>query len=397
MSISQNFPEEGPTLNLNFANSKTLDPRITFTRTSSATYTDDNGLIRVAPANSARFNHRFNPTTGEIESLGLLVEDQRSNLITYSQDFINSIWDAPVDGRSRATIVTRTGVDDPSGGTTAATFKNGGTLADELIWRTATGTANVPYTMSVWIRRRSGTGQIDLVVGDNITVEITNQVTNQWKRISLTATPTTTIVRAYILIKGLNDEIDVWGYQLEQGSFPTSYIPTTSTTATRTADNASITGSNFSDFYNPNEFTLLVSAKRDFITSSLVSYPNLLRLNEGVSDNNNTIALYTASNSNVITNFSITSGGVPYTDYVQRSFTIGKPFKVIQSLKRNSSIFGTDGVMTTTDTSVEMPVGIDRMFIGYDGGAGQRWGGTIQQLVYYPTALPSNQLITLTK
>jgi len=82
MSISQNFPEEGPTLNLNFAGSKTLDPRITFSRTTTGTCMDDSGLIVTAPADAPRFDHRY--VNGEIESLGLLVEEQRSNLTKYS-------------------------------------------------------------------------------------------------------------------------------------------------------------------------------------------------------------------------------------------------------------------------------------------------------------------------
>jgi len=159
--------------------------------------------------------------------------DKYENLITYSEDFTQSIWDAPVSGKSRATRVTSTGIDDPSGGTTAATYKNGGTAADELIWRAEGGTANVPYTMSVWIRRRTGTGQINLVVGDNIAVEVTNQVTTEWKRISVTATPTQTTIRAYIQILGINDEIDIWGYQLEQGESATDYYATTGTAKTR--------------------------------------------------------------------------------------------------------------------------------------------------------------------
>jgi hypothetical protein len=65
MSISQNFPEEGPTLNLNFAGSKTLDPRITFSRTTTGTYMDANGLIVTAPADAPRFDHRY--VNGEIE------------------------------------------------------------------------------------------------------------------------------------------------------------------------------------------------------------------------------------------------------------------------------------------------------------------------------------------
>ena len=90
MSISQNFPEEGPTLNLNFAGSKTLDPRITFARPSpsgDATYMDANGLIVTAAADEPRFDHRY--VNGEIESLGLLVEERRTNLFPTSEVFVS--------------------------------------------------------------------------------------------------------------------------------------------------------------------------------------------------------------------------------------------------------------------------------------------------------------------
>ena len=69
MSISQNFPEEGPTLNLNFAGSRTLDPRITFTRTQTtsngSTYMGRDGLIKYAGPDEPRFDHRY--VNGEIE------------------------------------------------------------------------------------------------------------------------------------------------------------------------------------------------------------------------------------------------------------------------------------------------------------------------------------------
>ena len=55
MSISQNFPDEGPTLNLNFAGGKVLDPRITFIRSSVGTYMDANGLVVTASADEPRF------------------------------------------------------------------------------------------------------------------------------------------------------------------------------------------------------------------------------------------------------------------------------------------------------------------------------------------------------
>ena len=73
MTIKHLYPTQRPSLDLDFANSKRLDPRITFTRGSTATYVDAEGVIQSAANNEARFNH--NPVTGE--SLGLLVEESR--------------------------------------------------------------------------------------------------------------------------------------------------------------------------------------------------------------------------------------------------------------------------------------------------------------------------------
>jgi hypothetical protein len=85
-----NYPEVRPTLDLNFARVKALDPRITFTRASGGSYVGADGLIKYAGVNEARFDH--NPTTGE--SLGLLVEEQRTNLLLRSEEFDNASWTA---------------------------------------------------------------------------------------------------------------------------------------------------------------------------------------------------------------------------------------------------------------------------------------------------------------
>ena len=143
-------------------------------------------------------------------------------MLTYSEDFTNSIWPTS----SRATLLTATGVDNPFGGTNASTWKNGGTAADELIHRVVTVTAGIPHTYSVWLRRRSGTGTINMYVGDNIPIDVTSQVTTEWKRISVTATPSTTTGRAYIAILGSGDEVDVWGAQVEAGTYAGDYAKT---------------------------------------------------------------------------------------------------------------------------------------------------------------------------
>ena len=59
MSIRNVFPTVRPSLNLNFARSKTLDPRITFSGTSVGTYLDSDGLIKTAVADEPRFDHKY--------------------------------------------------------------------------------------------------------------------------------------------------------------------------------------------------------------------------------------------------------------------------------------------------------------------------------------------------
>jgi hypothetical protein len=82
------YPTIRPTLLLDFANSKYLDPRITFTRASTATVFDEKGVMQTVSSGAPRFNH--NPVTGE--SLGLLMEESRTNLLTYSDRFDNDAW-----------------------------------------------------------------------------------------------------------------------------------------------------------------------------------------------------------------------------------------------------------------------------------------------------------------
>ena len=84
---SVEYPSIRPTLDLNFAATKVLDDRIAFTRDSIGTYVDDMGIVRTASNNTPRFDH--DPTTGE--SLGLLIEESRTNQMIYSSDITGDV------------------------------------------------------------------------------------------------------------------------------------------------------------------------------------------------------------------------------------------------------------------------------------------------------------------
>ena len=83
IEVTADYPTIKPSLNLNFARSRSLDSRITFTRASVGTYVGRDGLIKTAGENEARFDH--DPET--LESLGLLIEESRTNIITSSSVF----------------------------------------------------------------------------------------------------------------------------------------------------------------------------------------------------------------------------------------------------------------------------------------------------------------------
>jgi hypothetical protein len=197
MTIKNLYPSVRPTLDLNFAQTKQLDPRITFSRSSSGTYFDNTGVLRTASANQARFDH--DPVTGE--SLGLLVEEARSNLLL-----------------------------------------NSGTLATQSVTVTATA-----YWLSFY-----GTGSITLS-GASTAGPLVGTGTND--RVVLGFTPTAGTLT--LSVAGT-----VTNAQLEAGSFPTSYIPTAGSTVTRAADVAQMTGTNFSSWYSQNEGTVFVETKK---------------------------------------------------------------------------------------------------------------------------------------
>ena len=142
MTIKPLYPSSDPTLDLNFAGARALDPRVTFTRSSVATRVGPDGLLQTVAPNVARFDH--SPTTRE--SLGLLVEEQRTNLLLQSEDFSTS-W--PVNN---ATVSTNNAI-----------APNGNLIADSLIETSATAlhytqqivnpvTSGASYLLSVYAK-----------------------------------------------------------------------------------------------------------------------------------------------------------------------------------------------------------------------------------------------------
>jgi len=233
------YPTIMPALTLDFQNSQQLDPRVTFSRSSSATYTNSAGQVASAADHEARFDH-----DGNGECLGLLIEKSRTNLIEYSQDFTQSYWTknsvtiavasvlAP-DGTNTATQVT----DSVENLFVGEVYVDGAYISNYPV-------ANIPENKwnrySTSFTFSSGTTFVMVTRGSGTMRRSVDAV--------LTAGTYTYSVYAY----RSGTDLYVWGAQLEE-DFPSSYIPTSGSTVTRSADIAQVTTA---DIYG-DEFTII--------------------------------------------------------------------------------------------------------------------------------------------
>jgi len=271
---------DGLSLDLAFAADKTLTarkgPTPTFTRASTATFVGSDGLIQSAAINAPRFDH--DPVT--LACKGLLIEESRTNLALRSEEFDNSSWGSG--------SVTRTAnqIDSPSGSTsadliTSITGNFGGKLSQNFTFLATTYTASVFVKKGNWryvgiqLADVSSSAVIPSFDFDTETVSqngtsfstlSVQKLANGWYRLSLTQAATAIFSTFAIWLTASNGNVTgpigagntlyVWGAQLETGSFPTSYIPTTTTALTRSADVCSVTTAGWA---NAGDDTMLAS------------------------------------------------------------------------------------------------------------------------------------------
>jgi hypothetical protein len=420
MSVRNTFPQQRPTLNLDFANSKTLDPRITFSRTTTATYVDEDGLIKTVGADIPRFDH--DPETGEC--LGLLVEEQRSNLLTYSEDW--SAYQA-----KQSLDVTINDITSPDGAETADKLQcnASGLNNDGHIQKLQTVTASTKTYTTSWFVKRGNTDRTNLSTalssgtylavyahidwtsspvsfnfdGQNgspvYTVHPLEEYPNGWYRasISITNNDTNTQITNRIYASSRistvsGDYVYAWGSQAEEGAFPTSYIPRPdNSTATRNPDSVSMTGDNFSDWYNQDEGTIYVSQKLKSIDT--VDRNSAVYLINGGSGND---IFYNVKKGD--TNiFVFGDGGTNYSRWQENGDSTDT--KTIWAYDVSGDDFkpywnGIEGV-NETDTNTPSATSHTQLEIGPTVGA--KYNGHISKLTYYPTRLSNDQLQNLTK
>ena len=306
VAASQDYPTLQPTLDINFANTKSLDPRINYVRTGTASYLNEFGKIVTVGENVPRFDH--DPTT--LEPKGLLIEESRQNMFGATADMGSNAGRWPVGGaRGRRGV----NVEGPDGTMTALQNIYLGTSGDlNIYYETSNGASSMTttnstvYTFSVFakaagnntyingIRLRawgpersvsynviSGTVGASNEGSSSISSKTIVEYPNGWYRCIMTFTSGTDGnqgFQIYIENEGgdnaaLNNSsangeaMYFWGAQLEIGSFATSFIPAQSrdgrnrgSQTIRGLDIVTIDKHDIDGIFNPEEGTMFYEA-----------------------------------------------------------------------------------------------------------------------------------------
>jgi hypothetical protein len=380
---------------------------------TATTYTRNNGGV---------FPPRFDYDPVTLAPKGILIEEQRVNVLLRSEEFDNATW-------SKVGItVTANATVSPDGVADADALVEDAATSTHFCQQFFTGfTSGVAYTFSIYVKPSTrtwaqlflpaapfgvgqgsffdltGNGALGNVVGTPTSRTIT-AVGNGWYRITITATATATAggncgiyaasangTLSYAGVAGA-EALYLYGAQIEAGAFPTSYIPTVASQVTRTADQTSIVAPNFAPWYNQSEGTFVVEATTGGDVASA-----------GYS-----VAALNAASSSIVGFDIATSGDYRFrvTDTSVNSAIIqvvavmltNTTYKTAGAYKASDFAATANGGAVVTDTTGTVPSSMVSLAIGSGSSAtgALSWNGHIRSIRYYPVRLSNAQLQALT-
>jgi hypothetical protein len=373
---------DGSTLSLDFTTG-VLDTRLTFTRSSTGTFINASGLVATASNNVARFDH--DPAT--LAPRGLLIEASATNLVTQSEAFTTGA------GNWTDSNITRDGTLRTSPDGTANALRITASAGNATIIRTSAIGTSAARTFSIWLRRVTGTGNIDYTQ-DNGANWNTQAITSSWVRYTFTHTANHQVG---IRIVTIDDAIELWGAQLETGSGASSYIPTGASQGTRNADHCTMPTSSFitGPLYPQTLFVECIPA------TPSTAFPDIVRLFDrtagGTFNYGNEIYYFSAATMSVQRKINSSSG----TDRALASgLTYNTRHKFATAIDSSSFIGSYDGLTGSgaTTAAAALASQVTHLGVGCNGDATpiSVMFGTVRQIKFYPFAMAQSQLNALT-
>jgi len=353
------------------------DGDFTTTRASVATRVNENGLIEEVASNVPRLDY----SDGGCPSL--LLEPSRTNLIPYSEDFSQWSLDGGTQSVTPNYAVSPDGTQnayrlqlDKTGVSYSRMYLDAGTIGEK--------------TSSIWIKSNNNSTQNVGLRYDGVGVNL--EITSVWKRFELTATSITVSRFQVILLDSIagNDEscdIQIYGAQLEQGSYSTSYIKTIGTAQTRVADTAN--GAGNASTFNDSEGVLMAEISA-LANNSIGS--RAIALSDG-GGSNRVYFFYDTLNRITVQIISSTVNVFSFTHTLTNQEEV---IKLAFNYKANNISLFINGIEIKKDGTVtSMPLNLNRL--GFDSGGGfSDFYGNTKQIQYFDSALNDTELEKLT-
>jgi len=380
---------------------------MTVVRATTATRVNSAGLIESVAINVPRLDY---PPLGGCPSI--LVEPARTNLLLRSEEFNNASW-----AKTGSTVTANT-----------TTSPDGNLTADKLIEDTSTGSHSVArigaissagtYTLSVYAKAAERTNIAignsssnhfaifnlssgTIVQGSQGTVTngaISSVDANGYYRISCNITVTAaTSITINLVSTGTTTSytgngtsgLFIWGAQLELGSNPTSYIPTTTASVTRNADVISKTG--ISSLIGQTEGTMFAEVNLTTQTESGL-FRRIMMISNGL-ESDSTYLRVTSGNIVQFVSFNGTAQCV-----INSLSSFNGTIKVAAAYKENDFVFYINGVLQGSDNSGTIPATRSILRIGNSDTliSAHNLNDRINLATLFPTRLTNAQLATLT-
>ena len=369
------------TMTFAFAQGETGDIATPYIATTSA-------AVSVGPvANVPRLDYL------DSSSPRLLLEPQRTNLVTYSEQ-INTGFTTSQGGTGLLPVITANDAISPDGYQNADTIVfdagAGTTSSDISAIRQVFGGTTATYTCSFYAKTPSGTAQIQVRIDGSSYEKFT--ITNEWQRFTLTRALTGTSNQLdFAIRRGLNEPmnasatIQLWGVQVELGAYATSYIPTLGAAVTRGSDAASKTG--ISSLIGQTEGTIFIDVNLDTV-SAQTNDPVLIYLR-----GTNVETYIEIIDNGGVSSLHFNSGVQATIDAPAGSVIAGRN-KFAFTYKQNDFALYLNGVLIGTDTSGTVGAQ-DEFGFQYNNSAfeGQQ---KVSQALVFPTRLSNDDLAALT-
>lgn len=324
----------------------------------------------------------------------LLLEPQRTNLVLQSQDFDNASWTTFAQGAGVAAVITANVSIAPDGTISADRIQcnqvNSGSPNRSAISQTVSVISGVVYTFSLYVKSNTGTNQNFSVLNSalNASSGFSNQgiATNEWTRYIFQGTAASTggnAIRIGLIdsVLSTSNDILIWGAQLEAGAYPTTYIPTTSSSATRVADVALKTSA--TALIGQTEGTLFA----DFVTGGL---PSIDQYYMNISDGTTSNIVYIGFYSNILVARVIDAGSLVVN--INVALATNTRYKVGFAYKTNDCILYINGSNSGSDTSASIPACSKLSYNDFSNEACYQ----LNESILFKTRLTNAELASLT-